>query len=262
MKAVRYIILIIVISLSCATPPEKKVQIVKKEIFRSENLTRLQNFFKRSELDSIRAKNVIEKHRIIQHLSHLKKMDNGKRKYYLLEKENITEMIRSVTEGIYLDYILINKHGEIVYTKNNDELFGTNVNEGFNPPLKKCFLNRDGVFFEDVSFILPSSKVYGLQISCPVVVEKEFHGTLILQVEINKINEILDSGTEIFSRDGIIRVTPFSERIFLKYSGFENILNSGFENNNPVIVNLPAGKVIFSGFNYKEITWILAQKSG
>jgi len=262
MKTFRFIILLIIISISCSAPPEKKVQVNKTENFKSENLTRLQKFFKRSELDSIRAKKVIEKHRIIQHLSHLKKMDNGRKKYYLLEKDNITEMIKSVTEGIYIDYILINKHGEIVYTKNNEELFGSNVNDGFDSPLKKCFLNRDNVFFEDVSFILPSSKVYCLQISSPVFVENNFHGILVLQVEIKKINEILDSGTEIFSRDGVIRVTPFSERIFLKYNGYDNIKITGLENNNSVFVNLPAGKIRFSGFNYKEITWILAQKEG
>ena len=113
-----------------------------------------------------------------------------------------------------------------------------------------------------MSFILPNSKVYCLQISSPVFVEKDFHGILVLQVEIKKINEILDTGTEIFSRDGIIRVTPFNDRIFLKYTGYENLKMTGLENNNPVYFNLPEGKIRFSGFNYKEITWIVAQKEG
>ena len=240
--------------ISCSAPPEK-IQAVQ-----SGNIIRLKSFFKRSEHDAIMAKNVIEKHRIIQHLSHLKKMDNGGTKYYLLEKDDITEMIRAVTEGIYMDYILINKNGEIIYTKNNNELFGSNINEDYDSPLKKCFLNRENVFFEDVSFILPSSRIYCLQISSPVFIEGDFHGILVLQVEIKKINEILDSGTEIFSHDGTIRVTPFSDRIFLKYSGYENIQPTGITNNSTVYYNMPEGRIKFSGFNYREISWILAQK--
>lgn len=250
-----------VILLSYCTQPVK-VEIVKPvEVKKQSDVDALEKFFERSENDSIKAGNVLQKHNIIQHLTHLRKMDRGGKKYYLLEKDDITEMIKSVTEGIYLDYILINKDGDIVYTKKNDELFGINVNSGYDTsPVQKCFLKRSGVYFEDVSFINPSSKVYSLYISTPVYVEGNFHGVLVFQVDTKKICEILEPGTEIFSRDGIIRVTAFGDRIFSKFSGLQNIDMNSLDNNGVTSSVCTDGKIIFSKFNYKEINWILMNK--
>jgi hypothetical protein len=115
-------------------------------------------------------------------------MDSGGQKYYLLEKQDITEMINSVTEGIYLNYILINKIGDIVYSKNDDDLFGLNINkENDSTPIKKCFSNRGGIYFEDITNTVPLSE-NSLFISSPVYVEDDFHGVLILQVDVKKIH--------------------------------------------------------------------------
>jgi hypothetical protein len=250
-----YIIILSVILLSCGTRP------LKNENVKSGEISKLEHFFQRSELDSVKAGSVIEKHKIIQHLTHLRVMDRGGKKYYLLEKDDITEMINSVTEGIYLDYILINKHGDIIYTKSNDELFGLNVNNGFEAtPLNKCFAGRNGVYFEDVSYIAPSSKIFSLYISSPVFVEGNFHGVLILQVDIKKISEILEPGTEILSRDEIIRVSPLEERVFSKYSGFNKIDINALDSRGNVFIKQDEGKIRYTKFNYKEINWILMKK--
>jgi len=250
-----YILIILVLFLSCGTQP------VKIEDVKSGEVANLNDFFKRSELDSVKAGEVIEKYKIIQHITHLWKMDRGGKKYYLLEKDDITKMINAVTKGIYLDYILINKNGDIVYTRKNDELFGTNVNHGYDrTPILKCFSGRSGVYFEDVAYLAPSSTVYSLYVSSPVYVEGDFHGVLILQVEINKISELLESGTEVLSRDGIIRVSPSGERVFSRYQGFENIDLKSLDNNGVVFLNSLEGRVKFSKFNFKEINWILVNK--
>jgi len=251
-----FILAFLVIFISCGTEP------VKVEVSRPGEIQNLQSFFKRSENDSFKAGKVLEKHKVIEHLTHLKRMDAGKKKYYLLEKDDITEMINSVTEGIYLDYILINKSGDIIYTNKNDLLFGTNVNKGYEEsPLQKCFLFRSGVFFEDVAYIVPSSKIYSLYVSTPVYVDGNFHGVLILQVDIKKISEILDPGTEITGRDGIIRVTPSAERVFLKYNEFEKIDLKSLDAGGAASLNLPEKKFKISKFNYKEINWIVINKA-
>ncbi len=238
--------------LSCSSKP------VMVDLPQSGNIDNLEKFFLRSETDSVKAGAVLEKYKIIQHLTHLRRMDTGGKKYYLLEKDYITKMINSVTEGIYLDYILINKHGDIIYTNRNEGLFGSNVNSGFEAsPLYRCFMNRTGVYFGDVSFITPSSSVYSLYISSPVYVEGSFHGVLILQVDTKKISGILDNGTEIFSRDGIIRITPFDERIFSKYGEFEQLDVQSLDVNGVVYSGKSNDKHRFSKFVYKDINWIL-----
>jgi len=127
-----YIIVLASAYFSCSAPSPKVEAVKPSEVKKQSEVDTLEKFFKRSENDSVKAGDVLQKHNIIQHLTHLRKMDRGGKKYYLLEKDDITEMIRSVTEGIYLDYILVNKNGDIVYTKNNDEMFGINVNTGYD----------------------------------------------------------------------------------------------------------------------------------
>ncbi len=256
MKITRiYSIILLMILTSCTTQP------LKIESVKSGNIDTLEKFFERSESDSVKAGNVLQTHNVIQHLTHLWKMDRGGKKYYLLEKDDITEMIKSVTEGIYLGYILINKNGDIIYTSRNDELFGINVNNGHDLiPLLKCFSNRTGVFFEDVTLLSPSSNSYSLYISSPVYVEGNFHGILILQVDIKKISEILEAGTEIASRDGIIRVTSAEERVFSKHSAFDKIDLNTIDSKGEVIIKQPDVNYKVSKFNYKEINWILIKK--
>lgn len=254
------LVLLVSVFISCGSQPVK-VQPEKSENTKLKDIDRLENFFRRSEKDSVNAGSVLEKYKIIQHLTHLRRMDSGGKKYYLLEKDDITRMINSVTEGIYLDYILINKHGDIVYTNRNEALFGSNISSGYEQsPLQKCFSSRTGIYFADVSYITPSSDIYSLYISSPVYVEGAFHGVLILQVDVKKISEMLDAGSEIFSRDGIIRVSSLMDRVFLQYPGYENIDLEAIDKNGYLLMNNNGGKIRYSKFNFKEISWILMNK--
>ncbi len=261
----RFSVIIIVLFLSCCSKPviieDVKVEEVKTEILETGDVVKLEKFFKRSELDAVKAGAVLEKYKIIQHLTHLRRMDSGGKKYYLLEKDDITRMINTVTEGIYLDYILINKNGDIIYTNRNEILFGANVKSGYDTsPLQKCFQNRSGVYFGDVAFITPASVIYSLYVSTPVYVEGSFHGVLILQIETKKISDILQSGSEIFSRDGIIRVTVTPEKVFSRYSGFEQINLQDLDNRGIILSEKTGEKLRFSKFIFKDINWILMNK--
>jgi hypothetical protein len=250
-----YAIIFTLLFLSCSTQP------VKVDTPQSGDIDNLEKFFIRSEADSVKAGAVLEKYKIIQHLTHLRRMDSGGKKYYLLEKDDITKMINSVTEGIYLDYILINKHGDIIYTGKNESLFGSNVNSGFETsPLYNCFINRSGVYFGDVSYITPSSSIYSLYISSPVFVEGSFHGVLILQADTKKISDILGTGTEVFSRDGIIRVTSSEELIFSKSSGFKQLDMQVLDNTGVALYRHAGEKLRFSKFVFRDINWILMEK--
>lgn len=250
--------LLIMFAVSCSAPTVK-VEIKKPE--QDANLSSLEKFFKRSESDSLRAGQVIEKHNIIQQLTHLRLMDTGGKKFYLLERENITEMINSVTEGIYLDYVLINKHGDIIYTRKNDSLFGTNVNEGYeDTPLKKCFVMRRGVYFEDVSLITPGSTTYSLYVSSPVYVQQNFHGILVLQIDISKINEILEKDTDVINRNGIIKIAADYTRINSQIPDYSSLNLDEVDRVGKLRIIKGTDDIDLKSFNFNSIQWILVKK--
>ncbi len=254
----RILILLLISAVSCSAPPVKEEV---KVAVQDTNIPSLEKFFKRSEGDSIRAGQVIEKHNIVQQLTHLRLMDKGGKKYYLLERENITEMINAVTEGIYLDYVIINKHGDIIYTKKNDSLFGTNVNEGYEEtPLKKCFSMRRGVYFEDISLITPGAKTYSLYVSSPVYVQQNFHGILVMLIDISKISEILEKNTDVVNSKGVIKITD-------DYSRINSMINEniGLNINDAVrdgAANMETSneEIDLKTFNFNSISWILVKK--
>lgn len=252
------LVLLIILAVSCSAP---KVKVEVKKPGNDANISSLEKFFSRSEADSVRAGEVIEKHNIIQQLTHLKLMDTGGRKYYLLERENITEMINSVTEGIYLDYVLINRHGEIIYTRSNDSLFGTNVNEGYeDTPLKKCFAMRRGVYFEDVSLITPSATTYSLYVSSPVYVQQNFHGILVLQIDISKINAILEKDTDVINRQGVIKIAADYSRINSQIAGYSTLNIDEVDRLGKLRIVTDADDIDLKSFNFNSIQWILVKK--
>lgn len=255
----KFLIISAMVLMSCASP-EKQVNqpVIIKPAF---DLSTLEGFFKTTEADALRAKQVVEKNKIIFNLTHLKLMNTGGRKYYLLERENITEMINAVTEGIYLDYILINRSGDIIYTRTDENIFGSNINTGFeDTPIRKCYTSRDAVHFEDVSAMTTASSILGLYVSVPIVSEDGFQGTLILQIDIDRINHFFDEKTDIISREGLIRVTADRKRILSQYYGFTAIDIPSLDRDSSWSDNSSGARTDYSIFKYKNISWIIARK--
>jgi len=255
----KIITLSVLFLLSCSAPVQKVCEPLSFEAL--TDLTLLEKFFRTSEEDVIRARDVVIRHGLIRNLSHLKKMNSGGTKYYLLERENITEMINAVTAGVYLDYIIINSGGDIIYTKSNNDIFGNNVNTGFNDtPVRKCFYSREGVHFEDVDMLTHSSNVLGLYVSVPVITEGAYQGSLILQIDIAGINRLFDSYTDIISREGTIRVTENRGRILSPYHAFSEIDFECLDRNRSWTTGNSEKHVNYSLFNYKNISWIIARE--
>ncbi len=248
-----------VLILSCATSEKQVITpTVTEPAF---DLSTLEGFFKTAEADVFRAKQVVEKNKIIFNLTHLKLMNTGGRRYYLLERENITEMINAVTEGIYLDYILINKSGDIIYTRISESIFGCNINNGFeDTPLRKCYLSRAAVHFEDVSTMTTGSSILGMYVSVPVLSDGIFQGTLILQIDIERINRLFNDRTDIISREGLIRVTMDRTRILSQYSGFAGIDIPSLDKNSNWSDMSSGSRIDYSVFKYRDISWIIARR--
>jgi hypothetical protein len=79
----------------------------------------------------------------------------------------------------------------VVYSRENDDIFGKNVRTGLSDsPLARCFARQDrALHVEDVAVFPKGSGRYGIFISSRIEVENTFHGIFILQAGIEKVEE-------------------------------------------------------------------------
>lgn len=241
----RFLFIVLIIS-SCSTEAVK----IKVDNGLSG---KIKSFLVRTELDSKNAGSIIEKHKIIQQLTHLRRMNNGGKKFYLLEKENITEMINAVTVGVYDDYVLINKHGRLIYSRSNDDLFGVDIKHGFeDSPLYRLFLSsKNRIHFHDISPMSSQRHGANLYVSVPVFVQNNFHGILILTINYKKLNEYSGIKFQIIDDRGIIRVSQEYSNIYKGYDQFAQVKGN-------------AGSFRFGGkttyydhLKYRDLSWYL-----
>ncbi len=219
------------------------------------------DFFRRSERDVARAREIVISRDLVKNLTHLQNMNAGGDRYYLLERENITKMIKAVTENVYFDFILINKSGTVIYTMRNEEIFGRNVKSYLkNTALGRCYDNRSNdIHVEDVTdfesmgrgnFIFFSTKVSG---------QNTFPGIFILQTGTDKIEDLLDKKTSIIGRDGKYRISHNHAIIYRDYPYAEKLLAVLQHDVKGVFnLNIPErGTITFSPVSFKNIFWIL-----
>lgn len=176
-------ILIILFTLTCQTGDGKK----QTESDKQKSLISLCKY------DMKNAVKVINKNDMITALSLYLKFDRGGTKYYLLERESITAMIKSVTRGLYRDFILINTSGKIVYTMSNSRIFSRNVTEFplKGSPLFRCFqTGKDEMYVSDVVRSQWLQDESCIILSCKVVKDGISMGVFLLQVDLLKLDEM------------------------------------------------------------------------
>ncbi len=242
----RILIFILFFIIACS-----RGNVVNNSVQDKSLLASVKNFLSRSVNDCKSAGAVIEKHRIIQHLTHLKKMNNGGRKYYLLEKDHITEMINAVTKGVYDDYLLVNRNGILIYSRSSDDLFGTDIRYGFeDSPIYKLFSKGEsGIRIHDISPLSSQRGGACLYVSIPVYVEGSYHGILILKADQSKIAGLSTKKFFIVDNSGIIRVSGNTNDIYKNYSLFGKIAgdSGSFADNST--------KVQYSKLSYMDLNW-------
>lgn len=191
-----------------------------KPVPQTDELTR---FFQMIETDLDRAGAVIVENNLVRNLTHLQLMDNGGNKYYILERENITRMIRAVTAGVYNDCVIINRDGLIVYTMYDDYLFAKNVLAALSStPFNGCYVNRNGgnTHVEDVTpWTMPGKDPgFALFVSKKISGGDTFPGILVLQVNSDNVRKLLPRGTSAVGTDGRYRI-PVDDADFGKPFG-------------------------------------------
>ncbi len=222
----------------------------------------LKVFFAQCEKDINRAAEVVVEHDLIKNLTHLSEMNHGGRKYYVLERENTTRMISAVTGGIYSDYILLNRSGRVIYTRTNDRIFGMNVRGSYlqSTPLKRCYENRNGIHIEDSSRISSNDNGYYLFISRKVSGGNSMPGILILQVNVNRLWQLLGEQTVAIDHTGTLRLSRNQEHISRPYD-HANLINFNPSPEERIKDHLVRSRtsLSYSYFDYRNLSWVLVR---
>lgn len=248
MKKFVIINLLILFSISCA---DRNIKI-------TDETDPLKIFFNLSISDITKAKKVIADNDLVKNLTHLQSMDNGGKKYYLLERESITKMLKSVTEGLYNDYILLNKPGIVIYTMFRDEYFAKSVKSSLkNSALNRCHANHDIEFYFEDSFLTceRDSEKY-IYISSVVKGGNTQPGMLILEIDPVKILEITGARSRILNLKGEVIISQDWKEIGKAYSHLDHIsLNPVYDK----IFSFKADnrRYRYRFFKFLNIEWII-----
>lgn len=281
-KYTAFIICLLTFALSCADEPDNNRQAASIEtktptvrqkshtesksaaaeqtvVIEQNNI--LEEFFNKCKLDLDRAAEVVETKDVVFSLSHLQIMDSGGDKFYLLERENISEMINAVIQKIYSDYILINQDGTVIYTKINNTIFSKNVKRHLHSKiLRECFENTSySVFVSDISQFNSLSNNDVLLFSKKVKGSDGFSGTLILQLNTDQVQKILnDTEFIIGASDGKYRIAKEKMKIHSSYEFFSLIDKSSLSADQNTML-IPEKGVSGRVFNYSTLSWIVLQ---
>ncbi len=231
-KKVTYYLLFFVVFISCQR--QQKVHIEKDKITA---------FLNSCEKNIENAAKVIAEKELIKSLTHLQRMNTGGKKYYPLEREALTKMIKALSTYKYSDCFLINKYGIIIYTMYNDDIFAKSIKSFTKTPIHDLFYsgkNRKKAI-ADVNKLTINSTNYNIFFSTPVVVDSEIRGVFIISINIAYIKKLLPLNISITDQKGLYRLHP-SENLILS----ENKLFSDKKM-----------KKLFIHYNYKNLNWYL-----
>jgi hypothetical protein len=251
MKKLFAILFSTVISASCATsPPPGPV-----------NISPLKSLFELCESDLEKAKKVIIERDLIKMLTHLQHMDRGGDKYYLLERDGITSMIKSVTEGIYSDFVLINGEGTVVYTMKNDGIFARNVRTTLGKTaLGLCYANRETKpFIASVASAPLYWDGYYIAISTEVTAPGTMPGIFILMVDMEKVQRLVGEKSFIIGPMGTYEVAGDRQKIHTTYADFDRINLSDPANNLTVhrFSRSAGGSAVYRLFHFSNLRWVI-----
>ncbi|HNW30626.1 MAG TPA: hypothetical protein PKN50_19275 [Spirochaetota bacterium] len=223
--------------------------------------TRLKNLFELCESDLEKAKKVIIERDLIKMLTHLQKMDRGGDKYYLLEREGITSMIKAVTEGVYSDFVLINREGTVIYTMKNDGIFARNVRTSLGKTaLGLCYANR-----ETKPFIASMASMplywdgYYIAVSSDVSAPGTMPGIFILMVDMEKVQRLVGEKSFIVGPLGTYEVAVDRNKIHTSFSDFDRIDLSVPVNDLTVhrFARSTGGSAEYRLFHYSNLRWVI-----
>jgi hypothetical protein len=259
-NTINYFLIFILILTSCTT---KQISENKPEYTTSES-DQLSKFFNICSTDIQKAVKVIADNKMIGMLTHLKKMDMEGKKYYLLERENLTAMIKSVTEGTYSDLILINSSGVIIYTMINDDIFGKSVKSNLkDTALNTCFNKSSefGFHIEDVSLFPLNNGNPKLFVSFPDKRDNYSKGVFVIQIDLEIIRSLFKEVPIIIGIDGIYRIDKNMDNVLKPYNYFNKIDIENLDKIKKQYLNIENNHYIYYPFNLNSLSWIIISEN-
>lgn len=195
-----------------------------------------------------KAVDIVQKYELIANLTHLLNMDNGGRKYYLLEYEHISEMIDNVTQQLYDDLIVVNNSYTILYSMKNIDLYGRRLSQ--LSPVLHYFISN--IPYDDVAIYKPfeyppMSGNYSFCICYPVQLNDRNRGFCIGLINQNKFYDIVPADTIIADTNGKV-IFNILESGPLKLDEYEIKKSS---------INVSGKNYTIRPLKYKNISWYI-----
>jgi hypothetical protein len=206
------VFLILAIIVSCGSQPA-----VMKTV--SPDFETLSHFFTVFEKDLENTTRVIAEQELVKNLSHLQRMNFGGQKYYPLEREALTKMIRELASYNYAECVLTNLSGTIIYTMYDNTIFSKNATSYTNTFAILFSHGKDGPFILDVIEFPKMSKQYLLFFAMPVVRNGATEGVLMAAVKSDDIAEIAKIKGSAVDNGGTVKVSVDSSKVMLPYKG-------------------------------------------
>ncbi len=211
----------------------------ENEIRKKPSYDRLYSLMTETFENLASASETISSKNLIKNLSHLNRMNYGGSHYYPLEREAITDIIKSLSSSDFSECILLNAEGKIIYTMKDDDILGKSYASFAASPLPSLFskavTGEQSLF--DFSIFPSSSAEPSVFFAVPVKDKDKIIGVLIAAVSSDKIKNSVSNLAMITDKNSIIRYHK-SISLFMK--------NSSDADESSLSKRL---------FEYKELSW-------
>ena len=191
----------------------------KTEIKKSPSYDRLYSLMTETFDNLASASETISSKNLIKNLSHLNRMNYGGSHYYPLEREAITDIIKSLSSSDFSECILMNAEGKIIYTMKDDDILGKSYVSFAASPLpplfSKAITGEQSLF--DFSIFPSSSAEPSVFFAVPVNDKDKAIGVLIASVSSDKIKNSISNLAMITDKNSTIRYHE-SISLFMKNS--------------------------------------------
>ena len=224
---------------------------------------KLHAFFRRVKLDLNNYGNIAIQEDFIKFLGHFQYMDSGGKRYYLLERENITRMVESVTQQIYSDYILINNRGNVVYSRSNNYIFANNIGQRVSDTLFLTnLLNNNFRYYIAGPLRIEGSPSKRVILVCKRISGAEtFPGFAILQIDLDKINSLLEENEFILNTNGMCLFANKTQYVDKAYRYFSHLEIDNLQPSEHNIVQINKNlSLIYGMFSMENINWVVVKE--